>query len=227
VRLIFRPIDTWPGKHTNPRKPSPFDPHTNWSSTLTMLEKELRALHVQEAVLQVDSPNERDFRLDGQLRSDTKLRSPAVILSFETRRHGKLSYPCDTFDKKWSGQRLEGWQANVRAIALGLEALRRVDRYGIANTGQQYTGWKQLGAGLAMPPATMTVEEAARFIAKHAELPLLGIDDVPWEQLIIEDRPGRAQAYRQAAKRLHPDAGGNADDFRRLTEAFELLEALR
>ena len=224
MRLIFRPIQTWPGEHTNPRKPSPFDPHTNWSATLVILEKELRALGVHEAVLQVDSPNERDFRLDGQLRADVKLRSPAVILAFETNRHGKLSYPCDRFDKMWSGQRLEGWQANVRAVALALEALRKVDRYGIANTGQQYTGWKAIGAGVPMPAATMTVEEAARFIVTHADLPLLGPDDIPWEKIIVEDSTSLTQAFRQAAKRLHPDVGGNAADFRRLTEALELLD---
>jgi hypothetical protein len=41
------------------------------------------------------------------------------------------------------------WQDNLRAIALGLEALRKVDRYGITKNSEQYTGWKQLEAGPA------------------------------------------------------------------------------
>jgi hypothetical protein len=35
----------------------------------------------------------------------------------------------------------ESWQHNVRSIALGLEALRAVDRYGITRRGQQYAGF--------------------------------------------------------------------------------------
>lgn len=31
------------------------------------------------------------------------------------------------------------------------------------------------------------------------------------------------QAYRDLAKRLHPDKGGNADDFGKLQHAFEIL----
>lgn len=33
------------------------------------------------------------------------------------------------------------WQHNVRSIALGLEALRAVDRYGITKRGEQYAGF--------------------------------------------------------------------------------------
>jgi hypothetical protein len=62
-------------------------------------------------------------------------------VSFESR-HGPLEYATDVFDD---------WQDNVRAIALGLEALRRVDRYGIAKRGEQYRGWKQLEAGGPSP----------------------------------------------------------------------------
>lgn len=34
------------------------------------------------------------------------------------------------------------WQHNVRSIALGLEALRAVDRYGISRRGEQYAGFR-------------------------------------------------------------------------------------
>ncbi len=36
----------------------------------------------------------------------------------------------------------EFWQHNVRSIALGLEALRAVDRYGISRRGEQYAGFR-------------------------------------------------------------------------------------
>lgn len=36
----------------------------------------------------------------------------------------------------------EFWQHNIRSIALGLEALRAVDRYGISRRGEQYAGFR-------------------------------------------------------------------------------------
>lgn len=44
-------------------------------------------------------------------------------------RRGHLSYPCDTFTTL---------QDNLRVIALALEALRMVDRYGVTRRGEQY-----------------------------------------------------------------------------------------
>lgn len=44
----------------------------------------------------------------------------------------------------------EYWQHNVRSIALGLESLRAVDRYGISKRGEQYAGFRgSLTAGAA------------------------------------------------------------------------------
>ncbi len=44
------------------------------------------------------------------------------------------------------------WQHNVRSIALGLEALRAVDRYGISRRGEQYAGFRAaLTSGGARP----------------------------------------------------------------------------
>jgi hypothetical protein len=59
-----------------------------------------------------------------------------------------------------------GWQHNVRAIALTLEALRAVDRYGATETGQQYTGFKALPAGRAMPASHMTTQAAYDLLAE-------------------------------------------------------------
>lgn len=54
-----------------------------------------------------------------------------------TQQQGRMVLATDTY---------EHWQANVRAIALTLEALRAVDRYG-ATQGRQYAGFQQLTAG--------------------------------------------------------------------------------
>lgn len=226
MKLVHRPIEVWPGRMTPPdaRRASPFrtkDPSSpyGWGrkdvplgDTLALLERELRELGVRhEAILQV-AVRERDIRLDGQVRADARPDHPGVILNF-TSRHGELSYACDTFTT---------WQANLRAIAKGLEALRLVDRYGIGE-GRQYTGYRAIGAGTPMPPATMTVEDAARFLIDHGEW---GSTPATVDEFLDGLGPEVVTAYyRNAAKKLHPDAGGDPDLFKRLTEARDLLLA--
>lgn len=195
--LTFRPIDRW-DRPQAPRSSSPFS--ASYNATLSLLDRELHFLRAQHPVLMVDA-SEADFRIDGQLRANATLASPRVILAFDSM-HGPLKYACDAFWK---------WQDNLRAIALGLEALRRVERYGIASRGEQYTGWKALGAGIALGPATMSVEQALAFIGLHAAVESVDARDIDL-------------AYRLAAKRLHPDNGGDEDQFKRLVEAKRILD---
>jgi len=114
------------------------------------------------------------------------------------------------------------WQDNVRAIALGLEALRKVDRYGIVQSAEQYRGWQALPPGSPMPAAKMTIEDAARLLADAA--PSLGYES---GDLLDSGAADGAipRCYREAAKRLHPDVGGDPELFKRLTEARDLLVA--
>jgi HNH endonuclease len=145
VILRHRPLLTWPGKFTDPRKPNPF--RASWSNTVELLDGELTNLGADPTTVALQlAVTEGECRLDGQIRSGAKVAHPGVILSFTTRRYGPLSYPCDTFEARWS-QDGPGWKINVRAIALGLEALRKVARYGIAGRGEQYTGWAALPPG--------------------------------------------------------------------------------
>ena len=60
----------------------------------------------------------------------------------------------------YATDRFFAWQDNVRAIALGLEALREVDRYGIAKKGEQYAGWKALPSGAGSAASHVTSDEA-------------------------------------------------------------------
>jgi hypothetical protein len=128
-------------------------------------------------------------------------------LRFRTPTHGTLTYPCNKFDR---------WQDNLRAIALGLEALRKVERYGIAERGQQYAGYAALGAGIALGEANMTVEEAAKFVTKSA--------GAVWYEGMDFDIKNTLGLFTLAAKRLHPDAGGDTATFQKLIKAKEILE---
>lgn len=214
--LTFRPIKVWPDGWLTPktRPPSPFS--STHRQTLGLLGRELEHLGTREAMLQVDA-SECDVRLDGQLRADARVGHPGVILTIETRRHGAQVYATD----RYRGVGETGWQANLRAIALGLEALRRIERYGIAERGQQYAGYRELGSGIPVG-AAMAIEEAARLLVK------LGVEEgeeVGDPAFVIGDVELVAAYYRHAVKIHHPDVGGDADVFRRLTEARDLLLA--
>lgn len=215
--LTFRPIKVWPEgwRERRGRPTTPF--RASWSDTLELLDRELGALRARSVTLQVDA-TERDCRLDGQLRADARVSHPGVIMTIETSKLGSLIYATDRFDG-WS--RSPGWQANVRAIALGLEALRRVERYGIAERGQQYAGYRELGSGIELGRA-MTIEEAARLLC-DATADEIGEDPDDVDRVI-----GVAESlYREAVKTAHPDRGGDPELFRRLTAARDLLVGAR
>lgn len=221
MNYTFRPLGAWTEKVTNPRtSTSRFK--AKWHNTLALLDRELGYLDARHVVLQVDA-SEQDIRMDGMLRANARVQFPGVRLAFDSK-HGPLMYATDAYDKDWA-HAMPGWQANVRAIALGLEALRSVDRWGITRRAEQYQGWKAIGAGPATPmPARMTVEDAARFMCEAA-----GMSPGTWGALLDSITSGTPQlaygpAYRMAARRLHPDAGGSNGDFQRLQEAKRILD---
>jgi hypothetical protein len=132
--ITFRPLPSWPHKATASRQHSRFD--TSYVRTIELLEREVRALGGREIVMGVGL-DPHDIRLDGQPRANARAYShPGVEISFDSA-HGRLSYATDQYHE---------WQDNVRAIALSLEALRAVERWGVSK-GRQYTGFAALTAG--------------------------------------------------------------------------------
>jgi hypothetical protein len=147
---------------------------------------------------------------DGGIYARATPFSPGVRVSFESR-HGPLTYSADRFSH---------WQDNVRAIALSLEALRKVDRYGVAGHGEQYRGWTAIGNR----PAQMTREQAAEFIA-HWAYPSHTPDQLHVAAgAILRYEVARRAGYLLAAKRAHPDiTGDDGDTMARLNAARDLL----
>lgn len=197
--FTFRPIDNWPQEKTRRPRSSPF--RTPYKQTLDLLDRELTALGVRKAVIQIDLP-ESKIRNDGLPYSGARPDFQGVMFSFESK-YGPLRYATDVF---------VFWQDNLRAIALGLEALRRVDRYGITKKGEQYKGWKQLPSGKT---EANDIFMAARFLAQYS-----GLDAGE----IWTDEITYRKAYRAAAKELHPDKGGNTEKFVILTKIKKLFE---
>lgn len=205
--LTFRPIKVWPegwDRHGMRPYTDPFK--ATWERTLSQLETELGHLGASDPVLQVDV-GEEDLKLDGTIRSRAAIDYPGVILSFDTKEHGTLTYSCNAFFT---------YKANLRAITLGLADLRRLERYGIAKRGEQYAGWAELPSGIALGTHQMTVEEAAQFLSEHSPFT---------KHEVLIDKGKRAGAFRSASRRLHPDNGGDAEQFHRLTQARDLLTA--
>jgi len=197
----FRPILTWPGKPHASRRNAKF--RADYNDTLGVLDRELRHLGARQVVIQL-ALQPGDIRLDGRPRAGSKPSHPGVILSFESK-HGPLSYPCDTYGD---------WEDNLRAIALALEHLRAVDRYGVTKRGEQYKGWT------ALPPpaangAPTTVIEALTVLADAIKRT---------ERVSRENWP---DIYRKAAMATHPDRGGTAEAFKRVQDTKEFLEKLQ
>lgn len=206
MRYEVRPLGQWTGPRTpdmGRRSGRTFS--APWPRTLELLGRETDRLGARLVVLQVDC-RAGEIRRDGMLRADARVNFPGVRISFDSR-HGPLTYASDTYT---------GWQANVRAIALGLEALRAVDRYGISRSGEQYRGWAQIEAG---PGEQMSAEQAAKLIAQAAESWFTAGD-------VLGSNDARQRAYRAAARIHHPDAGGDPATFQRITAARQLLDKI-
>lgn len=212
IPIYHRPIEAWPGELTPwaGRRSSAFK--AAYADTLDLLDRELYHLAAKRAVLQL-ALGEKDIRNDGLPRAAARPSHPGVVIAFDSV-HGPLQYATDIF---------LDWQDNLRAIALGLEALRKVERYGITKRGQQYTGFRALPAGDSKP-ASMTMEAAAAFLATHSN-GLFSAEDLMAELATPADKEWTKLSYRVAAKHLHPDRGGDPEQWHRLVAAYELLAA--
>lgn len=206
MKYQIETMPRWAFPTTPSPRSNPF--RAKWSDTLQLLERELDYLGVTGAVAMRVVAEDTDVRLDGMLRAHAKVRYRGVVLSF-TSTHGPLSYPCDTFAGTYHGDPPD-WQINVRAIALALEALRKVDRYGVGSRGEQYAGWRAIEPG--PPQAFTTRQDALVWLRTFTGVTELFTD------------PDRRSALRAAARKAHPDNGGERADWDRYITARDLLQ---
>lgn len=169
--VVFRPMDK---PLRGAEEWSPFK--ASWLATVRDLRRELEAIRAEHTIMLVDF-RESDFRADGMPRADRRALSPGVVLTMESAR-GAL---------RFEGLKYDDWKDNVRAIALSMEALRKVDRYGITRSGEQYRGWRMLemGSGVSGTRGVELVAEHGSIkAALKATAPDHGGDRVDYESVL-------------------------------------------
>jgi hypothetical protein len=209
--IQYGPIKRWPGilRDRSQRIRAPFK--SGFSETIRLLERELKMVRAESAVIQLAMEH---FRKDGMPYADAIPDHPGVIVSFVKVVRSKLgervrvplSFPADRFT---------AWESNLRAVAIALEDLRRIDRYGVTQNSEQYLGFKALPPPGPEHPTILTVDEAARFLSNEAPV---------GPQSIIQRDAAYRVAYRTAAAKLHPDAGGDPAEWAKLQAAKSLLD---
>jgi hypothetical protein len=207
MRYLIRPIITWTDPVTEDRRGSHLF-RAGWDATLDLLQREAEYLDVSgPIVVQVDV-QQADIRADGMLKARARVGFPGVVVSFASR-FGPLRYATDAYEQQYSGT-LASWQANVRAIALALEALRAVDRYGVTKRGEQYQGWTALPAAHA---------QGSKYFTDAAEA-------LAWmKRCAGPDATGDPKAlYKLLGRRMHPDMPeGSPELWERLDAAAAIL----
>lgn len=201
----FRPLrmETWDGEHTPAeQRRSRWTFKAGWDDTVNLLDREVGNLGADHFVIEADF-SESDIRLDGMPRANARQPSfPGVRIAFESR-HGPLIYQSDV---------CAYWQHNVRSIALGLEALRAVDRYGISSRAQQYTGWKAIEAPRAASTFN-TVEAALAWLQSEECAGFAGAAALNIRSLI-----------KHAMSTHHPDRGGDPAKWTKVEQARQMLK---
>src|SRR5262245_5030503 len=209
IQCQFKPIEKWPSKPTPSwgRQHSRFK--AGWTETIDLLERELSRLKAKDIIIEGFFTHAQ-IRNDGWPKSSARPNQPGVILSFGTKK-GRMVMPCDKFTD---------WEANLRAIALTLEHLRAVERYGVTTEEQeQYTGWLKL-------PASAPVDEATELAKKLINLACVGY----YPSQVLTEKTIFDKVWTEAFRRNHSDtapAGGSTSGFQDALHARNRIRELK
>lgn len=184
----------------------------SYSNTMNLLRRELEHLSASSVLLEAHF-QANEIRNDGFPRSSARPSFPDVRLSFKSKV-GPLSFEGSTYDN---------WEDNLRAIALTMELLRDIERYGVVKGAQQYRGFKALPDGNAQPQSTsgtITPYQAAMLrLSLYAE-----ISTDAFKAMVAKGYEGAREMYREASRRCHPDAGGSNEAMCKVNEAWRVIQ---
>jgi hypothetical protein len=165
-------------KHSTDRRLSVY-------TAVQRLEAELDRLGARSPVLSTNV----ELRLDGRPRSDNEPRDPGAAVYFQFKGRATV-LACDRYNRVAD---------NIAAIAAHIDALRRIDRYGVGTLEQALAGYKALPADTAADWRTV--------------FGFAGGSSPTRDQ--VED------AFRRLARERHPDHGGSDDAMQHLNRARE------
>lgn len=131
-----------------------------------------------------------ELRIDGFPRSGRVAPGDPGVAVYFTRKGVQLVFACDAYGLV---------EQNLQAIAMHLEAMRGMERWGVGTLDQAFAGYQAL-------PETA---------GEDPWFKVLGLEDAPRSTSDLQE------AYRAAARRAHPDTGGSHDAFVRVQRAFE------
>lgn len=147
-------------------------------ATIDLVDREVFQLGGESCQIYTSHLTSERLR-DGQPGRRGATSLGAVRLATDCRR-GRLAWTCSTYG---------AWEDNLRGIALTLEKLRAIDRYG-ATHGEQYAGFAALPAGDGGAAARATLLNAAGMTLEDYER---------------EEATSDAQLVKMAIRRTHPD----------------------
>jgi len=157
------------------------------SQALERLSAELARLGATSELLS----SNLDVRLDGLPRSGQAEPDDRGVAVWFWLKKKPLCLACDKWDRVAD---------NVAAIAQHIDALRRIDRYGVGSIEQAFAGYVAL-------PAKATDWWVILGVSANATL-----DEVN-------------SRFKELARINHPDAGGNLAEFQRISEARQAASA--
>lgn len=129
------------------------------------------------------------LRLDGAPRSDQEPADPGAAVYFTFKGRATV-FACDRYRRVAD---------NIAAIAAHIDAIRRIDRYGVGSLEQALAGYKALPADTAADWRTV-----------------LGFPGGSAPRL-----PQLEAKYKQLAREKHPDHGGTEEGWHQLARAYE------
>lgn len=157
--------------------------------------KAARGLHAELERMGAEDINlssDLQLRNDGMPRSSQSVPRDTGVAIYFTRDGEKLVIACDIYNR---------CEDNIRAIALIIESMRRIERYGGDKMMKRaFTGF--------------TAIEGPDAIRKEAWWEVLGVIETTRQEVV-------ERVYKILAKKAHPDAGGSADEMARLNKAIQ------
>lgn len=190
-------------------------PDASHARMMKLLRYELTKIGATDVIIEAGFTAD-NIRQDGMPYSGARPSHSTVRLTFRKGGKTPMSFTCGGHDD---------WVQNLYLIAMTLERLRAVARYGCVQADQQYRGWAQLppGGGIAAGE-WLTLDAAARFLWIAAGWPENDLEKAQFRRVITDPEVLR-RVYQDAAKVSHPDAGGTVAQMSKVNRARDFIES--